>query len=375
MSLSVINNFCKLKRVRPLIITNDSKIYKKYLKEKFINTQNKKTFSLKTSSSNYINIKALMTPNLEKKNQYDYSNMNSLKQIQSEVSKEVHNNKNILTENENKNANFASIKSAKNLNINLPTLKNNFQKNEKIPKLNSLLLNIKKRLKNETLKINKSTNVSNEKHKFKNNSNNTEMNNINKVCPEKNEKPSIKKYNNDLQSSSPSLIDKKLILERKKFLMSKTNYNKRKKQNMNFVINVKSIDSRIARQKILDTLLHKTISKSRKKGLIKKDENMESLDDNSIWNDYTKIEKDKSEAIERDKLNMKEKMNNLVKLFKNSYSYKKYKKKGIKNQKEQYLNFLDDYSLSLRVNFIKNNLHNDRGGKQNIRIIYNPLIK
>ena len=68
-------------------------------------------------------------------------------------------------------------------------------------------------------------------------------------------------------------------------------------------------------------------------------------------------------------------MNNLFKLFKNSYSYKKYKNKGIKNQKEKYLNFLDDYSLSLRANIIKNNLLNDRGGKQNLRLNYNPLIK
>ena len=379
MSLSVINNkFCKLKRVRPLIVTNDSKIYKKYLKEKLINNQNKKIFSLKASSSNYINIKALMTPNLEKKNVYDYSNINSLKQIKTDESKEGHNYKNILTENENKSTNFASIKNSKNLD--LPILKNNFLKNSKIPNLNSLLLNSKKSLRNDILKINKSTNVSNEKYKFNNNINNTEMNNINKVRPEKNEKSSIKNNNNDLQSSSPSLIDNQSFLEKnkfpfKQFFMSKANFNKRRNQKMNFIINVKSIDSRIVKQKILDTLFHKTISKSRKKDLNKKDESMESLDDNSIWNDYTKIEKDKSKAIERNKLNMKEKVNNLVKLFKNSYSYKKYKKKGIKNQKEQYLNFLDDYSLSLRANFIKNNLLNDRGGKHNLRVTYNPLMK
>ena len=144
---------------------------------------------------------------------------------------------------------------------------------------------------------------------------------------------------------------------------------------MNFITNIKSIDSRIAKQKMLDTLFHKTISKNRKKNMIKKDESLESLDDNSIWNDYTKIEKDKNKAIEMDKLYMKEKMNIFIKIFKNSYSYKKYKKKGIKSLKEKYLNFLDDYSLSLRVNFIKNNLNNDRGGKQNLRAIYNPLIK
>ena len=337
MSLSVVNNkFCKLKRVRPLITANNNKLYKRFIKEKIINTQNKKTFSLKTTYSNYINLKKLMTPNIEKKNVYDISNVNSLKHIKTDESKESHNYKNILIEN--KITNFANIKSEKNLDQ--PIIKNNFQKNIKISNLNSLLLNNQKRLKNETLKINKSTNASNEKHKFKNNSNNTEINNINKnICPEKKEKPSIKNNNNGLQSPSPSLFYKKLLLERnkfpfKKFILSKTNYNnnKRKKLKMNFITNVKSIDSTKANQKMLDTLLYKTISKRRKKDLIKKDESMESLDDNIIWNDYTRIEKDKIKAIERDKLYMKEKMNNLIKLFENSYSYKKYKKKGMNNR-------------------------------------------
>ena len=71
----------------------------------------------------------------------------------------------------------------------------------------------------------------------------------------------------------------------KQFLLSKTNYNKRKKKNLNFIINAKSIDSRVVKQKILDVFSHKTNSKSRKKDLAKKDESMESLDENSIWND------------------------------------------------------------------------------------------
>lgn len=102
---------------------------------------------------------------------------------------------------------------------------------------------------------------------------------------------------------------------------------------------------------------------------------MESLSDNSIWNDYTKLEKDKTNEIERENNYMEEKMNILSKLFKNSYSYKKYKNKGVKNQKEKYINYLDDYSLALRVNYIKNNLLNDRGGKQKLRTAYNPLNK
>ena len=206
MSLLVINNnFFKLKRVRPLITANDNKLYKKFIKEKLTNIQNKKIFSLKTTSSNYINLKTLMTPNVEKNNEYDNSNVSSLRHIKTDdESKESHNYKNILIEN--KSTNFANIKSTKNLDQ--PILKYNFQKNTKIPNLNSLLLNSKKRLKNETLKINKLTNVSNEKHKFKNNIYNTEINNINKVCLEKNEKSSIKNNNNDLQSQSTSLFYK-----------------------------------------------------------------------------------------------------------------------------------------------------------------------
>ena len=119
----------------------------------------------------------------------------------------------------------------------------------------------------------------------------------------------------------------------------------------------------------------KQLAKEKKKKLIKKDESMESLSDNSIWNDYTKLEKDKTNEIERENNYMEEKMNILSKLFKNSYSYKKYKNKGVKNQKEKYINYLDDYSLALRVNYIKNNLLNDRGGKQKLRTAYNPLNK
>jgi hypothetical protein len=69
---------------------------------------------------------------------------------------------------------------------------------------------------------------------------------------------------------------------------------------------------------------------------------------------------------------VKEDILNMIKLFRNSYSYKKYNNKTL-NKKEKYLNFLDDHSLGLRENIIKNNIQDDRGGKQNLRKIYNPL--
>jgi hypothetical protein len=169
MSLSVINNnFCKLKRVRPLIIVNDNKLNKKYIKEGFRNTQNKNAFSLKIASSNYINIKALMNRNIEKTKEHINTNINTLRYNKTEEFHKRSNYKNVLTEN--KKSNFITIKSSKN--INLPKLKRNILKYMKIPKLNLLMTNSQSNFRNKTLKINKSTNISREKNKSKKDNNN-----------------------------------------------------------------------------------------------------------------------------------------------------------------------------------------------------------
>ena len=359
MSLSVINNkFCKLKKVRPLITVNDNKLYNKYLKERFRNALNKNIFSLKMPSSNYINIKTLMNPNIEKaKEEIVNIKMNILRHNKTGELNKNHKYKRILTEN--KSTNFNSIESIKN--INLPNLKKNIIIYSKIHKLNLLMINSRNNFRNNVLKINKSTIISKEKNKSQKNNNEINYNTIN-----------YHKSKDILLLSKSSKI-KNFLLEKNKFPLKKLSSNKGI-QKINFITNVKPIDSRIERYKVIDTLYNKTIS-NMKNILIKKDKSMESLSDNSIWNDYTKLEKDKTDAIERDKNYMEEKIQILSKLFKNSYSFKKYKSKGIKNQKEKYLNYLDDYSLALRANFIKNNILSDRGGKQNLRIVYNPLNK
>ena len=375
MSLSVINNnFCKLKKVRPLIIANDNKLYNKYIKGKFRNTQNKDLFSLKIPSSNYINIKILMNPNIEKIKEYAKTNKSSLKHNKEDEFNKSNSYKNVLTEN--KKSNFNTIKSSKC--IHLPKLQKNILKYVKIPKINLLMGNSQSNFRNIALKINKSTNISREKNKCKNKNKNNEINynTINTTnCPEGNGK--IFKKNSNILSLSKSSKVKSYLLERNKFPLKTVllSSNKDLKQKMNFITNVKPLDSEIEKYKVIETLYNKTISKRKKKKLIKKDESMESLSDNSIWNDYTKLEKDKTNEIERENNYMEEKMNILSKLFENSYSYKKYKNKGVKNQKEKYINYLDDYSLALRVNYIKNNLLNDRGGKQKLRTAYNPLNK
>ena len=44
-----------------------------------------------------------------------------------------------------------------------------------------------------------------------------------------------------------------------------------------------------------------------------------------------------------------------------------------KSLKQQYLRFLEKKSLALRANFIMNNIQDSRGGKQELRYLYNPL--
>ena len=366
MSLSVINNnFCKLRKVRPIIMVNDKKLNNKYIKERFRNAQNKNIFSLKIPSSNYINIKTLMNPNMEKTKENANTIMSSLRNNTTDESNKSksNNNKKILTENRNEN--FNTIKSEKN--IKLPKLKRSILKNVKTPKLN--LLNSQSNFRNKTLKINKSTNISREKNKSKNINNENNYNTIN--CPERKDKIFTRNINSNILLISKSSKIKNFLLERNNFPLKKLLLTNNKKGN--FITNVKPADSGMKEYKVFDNLYNKTIINSKKK--LKKDESMESLSDNSIWNDYTKMEKEKTNAIERDKNYMEEKMHIISKLFKNSYSYKKYNNKGIKNQKEKYLNYLDDYSLALRVNYIKNNLLSDRGGKQNLRIVYNPFNK
>ena len=44
-----------------------------------------------------------------------------------------------------------------------------------------------------------------------------------------------------------------------------------------------------------------------------------------------------------------------------------------KSPKKEYLRFLEKKSLALRANYIMNNIQDNRGGKQELRILYNPL--
>ena len=44
-----------------------------------------------------------------------------------------------------------------------------------------------------------------------------------------------------------------------------------------------------------------------------------------------------------------------------------------KSKRQEYLRFLEKKSLALRANYIMNNIQDSRGGKQELRSLYNPL--
>ena len=67
----------------------------------------------------------------------------------------------------------------------------------------------------------------------------------------------------------------------------------------------------------------------------------------------------------------KYKSNNSNKKIKQKLSSKKY----YYFKKLEYLKFLEKKSLSLRANFIVNNIQDNRGGKQELRASYNPFDK
>jgi hypothetical protein len=63
--------------------------------------------------------------------------------------------------------------------------------------------------------------------------------------------------------------------------------------------------------------------------------------------------------------------NNRVNIFRKINQRKIFKRSS--SSKQEYLRFLEKKSLALRANFIMNNIQSSRGGKQNIRALYNPL--
>ena len=143
---------------------------------------------------------------------------------------------------------------------------------------------------------------------------------------------------------------------------------------MNFITNIKSLNTNISNEEKENISYRNTLNNNNFKALsFKKDKTIQSLKNNNVWTDYTQIQKNKKIEQLKKKRKKKEDIYNMIKLFKDSYSFKKLANKTKMNDKEKYLNYLEDHSLGLRENIIKNYLQGDKGGKQNIRKTYNPL--
>ena len=173
---------------------------------------------------------------------------------------------------------------------------------------------------------------------------------------------------------------KPFLLNTTKYLFKDYNSLNNKKMNqkiinrINFLTNKKSSNSKINNDE-KGIYSNKTIYIPNMNFLpFKKENRIQSLKDNSIWNDYIETENNKKLEQLKNKRNVKQEILTMLKLFKEYYFNKNKNKNKINmNNKEKYLNFLDEHSLNLRENIIKNHLRVDRGGKQKLRKIYNPL--
>ena len=374
MSKSNLNNdLTRLQRIHPFIIKKDKDLYKNYLKAQLKSSSKKKIVFLKSNLSKNINIKELISPKLNKQNKFTntfYSSDSST------------NFKNINISNKNQDNNvFNSYNNFKNF----PNIKSNIfteEYNSKESYMKSIIhrnscnnLNFK----NNKIKINKSTNISPNFNFIETNKDIKDIKENKVIYTEKSEKVIV---NNNRNRSIDKKL-KKLIPRNKKFpfqsyfYQNNNNNKNNEKVRLDFLNKVKFSNPKISDNIMQYNFFYRTIYNNKKKyskNKRKKDEIYDSLDDNSIWNEYTKIERQKSESQIKEKKKLKEDMIRMIKLFKNNYSYKKYKNIK-KNKKEKYLDFLDDQYLALRANIIKNNLQKDRGGKQNLRLEYNPLDK
>ena len=367
MSETLINSSYKLKKIHPIIIKNDNYSLNLFNKESNINNRNKKLSCKSSTHKKYNNLKSLVCPNLEK-----------IDKIQKKISIKKEELKTKFNYQDN------NIYTINNIN-NIPKIKRNFFKDaiktrsnffNRTVKTPNSINNKNKNIKEAKYKINKSTNISIELNRIKHNNNfnnnNDDIDEDKINFTEKNELINFKFY-----KPKPFMADDRKYLFNEYSSSSKNkNINSRIKKKMNFITNIKLLNIKVSnegKEKFFYSNSNTLNNDNYKKLSFKKDKTMKSLNNNYVWNDYTQIQKNKKIEQLKKKRTKKEDMYNMIKLFKDSYSFKKIKNKINMNEKEKYLNYLADHSLGLRENIIKNYLQDDKGGKQNIRKTYNPL--
>ena len=313
------NIICNLKRAHPFIDKIEEVKCREYMKEYISRNNNNKKLKLKFNSKLFI--KSLLS-NLEYNN-IILNYMKKSKPVKKEGNK-------IELGNNTKNGN--GILNAKKF------IKNNIRLKKALSYKN---------LDDEKDNLNGIYNIKSNK-KFINNNIEIEKEN----------------YNNIEQN--------RLILSTSNYYKINNNSSQPSKFNNNIENNILPVSAR--RDSKNKNVKYKTIKSISNSNLEKSSKSIQSNLRGSFINKSAKFIKSNSD-INFDNKNVHN-INNLnesnrVNIFRKINQRKIFKRSS--SSKQEYLRFLEKKSLALRANFIMNNIQSSRGGKQDIRALYNPL--
>ena len=318
----VINSkiICNLRKAHPLIEKIEAKNIREYMKEYI--TKNSKIKKLKLKFNKRLLIKSLIS-NIE----------NNKTNIFFRKSEPFNNKqKHIIFQNDSNNGILNNKKLLDNNNIKIKKCLSYNNLNEaKEPLNNNDIYNIKsnKKFINNNFDI-----INKDKNEIKDNRLILSENNYRKINTNEFLHSSLKNNNN---------IHNIVLMSSKRSSSSQSHNEKYKNiSNNNF-----SEKSNKSIQSYLN--LTSSINKNKK---IKKNNS-----DGFFFN--FKIDRKVNQGLALNRINKFRKINKV--------SFEK------KNPKKEYLRFLEKKCLALRANFIMNNIQNSRGGKQELRALYNPL--
>ena len=187
---------------------------------------------------------------------------------------------------------------------------------------------------------------------------------------------SNKKFINNnikIEKENDNNIEKnRLILSAKNYYRINNNSSQPLKLNNNIDNNLLPVSER--RDSRNKNIKYKTIKSISNSNLEKSCKSIQSNLKGSFINKSEKFKKSNSD-INFDYKNISNISNiyqsNRVNIFRKINKRKTIKRSS--SSKQEYLRFLEKKSLALRANFIMNNIQSSRGGKQDIRALYNPL--
>jgi len=207
-----------------------------------------------------------------------------------------------------------------------------------------------------------------------------EKDNLNGIYNIKSNKKFI---NNNIEiekENNKNFEQNRLILSASNYYKINNNLSQPLKSNNNTDKNILPISSR--RDSRNKNVIYKTIKSISNSNLEKSSKSIQSNFKESYINKSAKIRKNNSDINFyykninninniNDNINNNTNKSNIVNIFRKVSKRKILKRSS--SSKQDYLRFLEKKSLALRANFIMNNIQSSRGGKQDIRALYNPL--